>query len=90
MKPVGNALIIAGLAVVFGFMGKALWDIGGLRGLTGGHPELGVALGIAVVGTGALAAILMRLAFYSSRKGYDETVEFETREADDEDGEGSA
>lgn len=82
MKPLGIALVVIGLAVVFGFMGKALWDIGGLRGLTGGHPQLGVALAIAVVGTGALAAVLMRLAFYSSRKGYDETVEFEQRGAD--------
>ncbi len=85
MKPLGIALVVIGLAVVFGFMGKALWDIGGLRGLTGGHPQLGVALAIAVVGTGALAAVLMRLAFYSSRKGYDETVEFEQRDADGED-----
>ena len=85
MKPVGIALVVIGLAMVFGFMGKALWDIGGLRGLTGGHPELGVAIAIAVVGSGALAAVLMRLAFYSSRKGYDETVEFEAREDDGED-----
>ena len=82
MRLVGIALTVLGLAVVFGFMGEALWDIGGLGGLTGGHPELGVAIAIAVVGSGVLAAVLMRLAFYSSRKGYDETVEF--RQKDEE------
>jgi hypothetical protein len=76
-NPVGVLLIALGLIAIFAFMGKALWDIGGLQGLTGGHPGLLVALGVAVVGTGALAAVLMRLAFFSSRKGYDETVRFE-------------
>lgn len=80
MKAVHYILIILGLSVVFGFMGWALWSIGGLRGVTGGSTTITLIVAGGAIGTAALAGGLMWLAFWSSKRGYDETVEFEKRE----------
>jgi hypothetical protein len=37
-----------------------------------------------VLGTGLLTGVLMWLAFYSSRKGYDESPKFEPKRGGDE------
>ncbi|HWE45492.1 MAG TPA: hypothetical protein VG407_05640 [Caulobacteraceae bacterium] len=57
---------------------KASWALGG-----GPHMSVNgwIALALAFVVTGVLAGGLMWLAFYSSRKGYDDNV---GREEDDE------
>lgn len=84
MKAPAIILTVIGLAVVFGFMGWALTKMGGIDGITGGSQGLGIMIAVGVVGTGALAAVLMRLMFWSSKKGFDETVRFEKREDDPE------
>ncbi len=83
MKP-GVILIALGLAAIFGFMGWSLWRMGGLGGVTGGSTTLTIIVIAGVVGTALLAGVLMRLAFWSSRKGYDETVRFEQRDEGEE------
>lgn len=85
MKAVHILLLLLGLAVVFGFMGWALWKMGGLEGITGGSMTLALVIGGGVLATAALAGGLMWLAFWSSKKGFDETVEFETREDAEDD-----
>jgi hypothetical protein len=67
-----------GLLVLFGFMGWAFYTTGSMR-LSGASSTTSLVMIVAgVVGTGALAGGLMWLAFYSSRKGYDETPRFDT------------
>lgn len=83
MKPLAWLLTAVLLAVVFGFMGHALWQMGGLRELTGGSWVLTLIIVGAVVVTGLVAAVLMRLAFWSSKKGWDDQVTFEERKGDD-------
>ena len=60
------------LAVVFGFFGWAVFATRGFGSLTGGSRALAWLIGVGVVGTGALAGVLMWLAFYSDRKGFDD------------------
>jgi H+/Cl- antiporter ClcA len=67
-------IVVAALAVVFGYIAwalKASWALGegvslGVHGWT--------ALVLAFVVTGLLGGGLMWLAFYSSRKGFDDRV----------------
>lgn len=82
MKAAGIILIVLGLAVVFGFMAWAVQDVGGLGALFGRTADVNIMIGFGVIGVAALAAFLMRLAFHSSRKGYDEPVQFEKRSDD--------
>ncbi len=62
--------LLAGLAYVIWAMTQA-WALGG-----GPHMSVNgwIALGLAFVVTGALGGGLMWLAFYSSRKGFDDNV----------------
>jgi cation transporter-like permease len=65
---------VAGLTVVAGFMAWAVhatWGLGGLSKMT---IHGWIALVLAFVITGLLGGGLMFLAFYSSRKGYDDNV----------------
>ncbi len=74
----------SGLAIVFGFMG---WSFYSTRSMGFGGPGSGaivVMVLAGVLGTGLLTGVLMWLAFYSSRKGYDETPRFETKPDADE------
>jgi len=67
----------AGLAILLGFMGWAFWTTGSMR-LPGASSTTSlVMIAAGVLGTGALAGVLMWLAFYSSRKGYDESPRFD-------------
>ena len=69
----------AGLAVLFGFMGWAFYSTRSM-GLGGaGSGAIAVMIVAGVLGTGLLTGVLMWLAFYSSRKGYDESPSFETK-----------
>lgn len=77
MKALGWILVLVLLAVVFGFMGHALWQIGDLRALTGGSWVLALVMAAGVLLTGLVAGGLMWLAFWSSRKGYDEAVQYD-------------
>ncbi|HEY5107457.1 MAG TPA: hypothetical protein VII73_11920 [Caulobacteraceae bacterium] len=68
----------AGLAILFGFMGWSFYTTGSMR-LAGASSTTSLVMIVAgVLGTGVLAAVLMGLAFYSSRKGYDEAPKFDT------------
>ncbi len=70
----GWGLVLAGCAGALAFV---LWSLKSAWRL-GGGAHLGVhgwvALGLAFVLTGALGGGLMWLAFYSSRKGWDDNV----------------
>jgi hypothetical protein len=74
-------LIVLGIAA----LGYVLWALKASWAL-GGGPHMSVngwiALGLAFVVTGALAGGLMWLAFYSSRKGYDDNVGQEEHDED--------
>jgi cation transporter-like permease len=74
--------LVIGLAVVVlgGFFGWALFATRGFGSMTGGSRALAVLITLGVVGTGALAGVLMWLAFYSDRKGYDDPPTFEEHE----------
>jgi len=85
MKAPAIILIVLGLAAVFGWMTWQLIRMGGLTGLTGGSTTIGIMIAVGVIGTAVLTGVLMRLAFFSSRKGYDEVVKFEARETPTED-----
>lgn len=75
-----TAIFLAGgLAILFGFMGWAFYSTRSM-GLGGpGSGAIVVMIVAGVLGTGLLTGVLMWLAFYSSRKGYDEGPRFETK-----------
>ena len=69
------ALTAVGLAGVLAFMAWVVWRSPGMGGSwTGGSVHILVAMGLGVVGAGALAGGLMWLAFFSARRGYDDRV----------------
>jgi high-affinity Fe2+/Pb2+ permease len=68
------------IAAVFGFLVWTLFATRGFGSMTGGSRALAVLITAGVVGTGALAAVLMWLAFYSDRKGYDDPPTFDDHE----------
>lgn len=65
----------AGLALLFGFMGWALCTTGSMD-LAGASTTSLAVIVAGVLATGLLAGVLIALAFYSSRKGYDEPPRF--------------
>jgi cation transporter-like permease len=69
-------LTAVGLLAVFGFFGWALYISGGFA-WTGGSKAIVIALVAGAVGVGALTGVLMWLAFYSSRKGFDDPPSFD-------------
>jgi cation transporter-like permease len=69
-------LAALGLMAVFAFFGWALYISGGFA-WTGGSKAIVIALVAGAVGVGALTGVLMWLAFYSSRKGYDDPPSFD-------------
>jgi hypothetical protein len=83
MKGSGVILVVIGLIVVFGFMIWAVADVGGVGALFGRTADVNFMIGFGVVGVAVLAGVLMRLAFISSRRGFDEPVQFEKREDDE-------
>ncbi|MBV8594449.1 MAG: hypothetical protein JOZ27_09140 [Caulobacteraceae bacterium] len=76
MKHVGSLLVGAGLVLMFGFFGWAFWDTRAMGGWTGGSHAIAIMIAIGVVGVSALTGVLMWLAFYSARKGYDDATRF--------------
>jgi cation transporter-like permease len=72
-----------GLAVMFGFMGWAFYTTRSI-GFGPGTGAIVVMIVAGVLGTGLLTGVLMWLAFYSSRKGYDESPKFEPKRGGDE------
>jgi hypothetical protein len=67
-----------GLVIMFGFMGWAFYSTRSI-GFGPGTGAITVMIVASVLGTGLLTGVLMWLAFYSSRKGYDESPKFETK-----------
>jgi cation transporter-like permease len=65
-------LIALGLMAVAGFFAWAFWATRG--DWTGGSRAILIAMIAGAVGVGALTGVLMWLAFYSSRAGYDENL----------------
>ncbi|MGI8840084.1 MAG: hypothetical protein ACR2F8_04775 [Caulobacteraceae bacterium] len=68
----------AGVTVLFGFMGWAFYSTRSI-GFGPGTGAIVVMIVVGAVGVGLLAGVLMWLAFYSSRKGYDESARFERK-----------
>jgi hypothetical protein len=69
--PIATAV---GLAVLFAFFGWAFYATRDFGSWTGGSEAITVMIALGVIVTGGLTAVLMWLAFYSSRKGYDEAA----------------
>ena len=65
------ALVLGGVAVATAFWANYVWD-----GMDGTEMSIHgwIALGLGVVFTLAIGGGLMALAFFSSRRGYDEQV----------------
>ncbi len=76
MKRLVVILTAIGLLAVFGFFGWVFYATGGLA-WTGGSKAIVVALIAGAIGVGALTGVLMWLAFYSDRKGYDDPPTFD-------------
>jgi len=76
MKLLGGLLLFLALLALFGFMGWTLWSSGVFGELGRGSTGLTITIAVGVLVTGLLTGVLMRLAFYSSKKGYDEDVEY--------------
>ena len=68
-----------GLLAVFGFFGWAFWASRGTA-WTGGSTAIAVTLVAGVVAVGGLTGLLMWLAFYSNRRGYDDPPTFDEPE----------
>ncbi|HLZ85117.1 MAG TPA: hypothetical protein VKQ54_16245 [Caulobacteraceae bacterium] len=64
-------LAVAGLLAVFAFFGWAFYATWGTD-WTGGSKAITVALVAGAIAVGGLTGVLMWLAFYSNRKGYDD------------------
>ena len=77
MSKTAAFLVFLGLAALLGFMGWAVYSMRDAGGWTGGSTALAVLIIGGVVLTGGLTALLMALAFYSSRKGYDDPPVFD-------------
>lgn len=69
MRPF-SVLAAHGLAVLLAFLGWVLWLAVTMDGGLGLHGW--IAMGLGLVLTAALAAVLMGLMFYSSRRGWDD------------------
>jgi hypothetical protein len=65
------ALILAPVVALLGFV---VWAFFAVWGLSAAKLSVHgwIAMGLAFVGVGALSGVLMWLAFYSARKGYDD------------------
>ena len=64
----------AGLIALFGFFGWAFYATRDFGSWTGGSLVVALMIALGVIFTGGLTGALMWLAFYSSRKGYDDGV----------------
>jgi high-affinity Fe2+/Pb2+ permease len=76
-------LVTLGLLVVAGFFAWAFYFTRGEW--TGGSRAIVIAMAAGAIGVGALTGALMWLAFYSARKGYDESPQLEANDPDTED-----
>jgi cation transporter-like permease len=71
------AVVLLGLAAVAGFFGWAFYAMEGAGSWTGGSSAIMTIIVAGALVTGGLAGVLMWLAFYSSRKGYDELPHYD-------------
>jgi len=71
-----RVVVLAPVAVVtvFGFFGWAFYATRAFGSWTGGSTAIAWMIALGLIFTGGLGAALMWLAFYSSRKGYDDTA----------------
>ena len=71
-----RVVVLAPVAVVavLGFFGWAFYASRAFGSWTGGSTFIAGMIVLGLIFTGGLAAALMWLAFYSSRKGYDDTA----------------
>ncbi|MBX7249361.1 MAG: hypothetical protein K1X35_10015 [Caulobacteraceae bacterium] len=87
MKPGAILMLVIGLAGVFGFMAWAVVEMGGFGDLFSRSWVTNAIIGGGVLCVGALTWVLMRLAFVSARRGYDEPIRFApAEEAEDRSG----
>lgn len=75
MKPV-VILTIAGTALMASFFGWAFYAAGQMPGSWFGEGATRIVIIAGIIVTGLLTGVLMWLAFYSSRKGFDEPPRF--------------
>lgn len=72
MRKFALILTILGVGALIAFFGWALYAMRDFGSWTGGSTAIAVMIVAGAVCTGALTGVLMWLAFYSERKGYDE------------------
>jgi cation transporter-like permease len=72
-------LTTIGVLVMFGFFGWAFYSTRGTA-WTGGSTAIAITLVVGALAVGALTGVLMWLAFYSNRKGYDDPPTFDEPE----------
>ena len=76
MTTTRKLLVFAGVMIVAGFLIWLFRVLSHSATWTGGSPVIAGMIVAGVVGVGALTGVLMWLAFYSARKGYDEAPRF--------------
>ncbi len=73
-------LVGLAIAVVMGLIGWAFISTSALGSMTGGSWALTLMIAGGAVGAGALTGVLMWLAFYSARKGFDDRMTVERKD----------
>jgi cation transporter-like permease len=76
-------LITLGLLALAGFFAWAFYVTRG--DWAGGSKAIFIAMAAGAIGVGALTGVLMWLAFYSSRAGYDESPQLEAHDPETDD-----
>jgi hypothetical protein len=79
-KALPYVVVAAVLLVVLAGMGWAVWASRDFGSWTGGSRAILIMIAVGAVLTGGLTALLVWLAFYSERKGYDEPFHFDSHE----------
>src|SRR5947209_961358 len=82
MRRTHKLLVVAGFVIIAGLLGWLFHSLSHSGSWTGGSAVIAGMIVAGVVGVGALTGGLMWLAFYSARRGYDESPRWETHEAE--------
>jgi hypothetical protein len=82
MKRTHKLLVAAGIIIIAGLLGWLFQALSRSGSWTGGSAVIAGVIVAGVVGVGVLTGGLMWLAFYSARKGYDETPTWVNHDAD--------
>jgi cation transporter-like permease len=82
MRKALPVILVIGVIAILGVMGWAIWASREMGSWTGGSTAILIMMVGGAVFTGGLTGVLMWLAFYSERKGYDEPFRFDAADED--------